>query len=58
MIEPPGAGIPQRLSDIPIPSQRMEAEMANPVVHWEMWFEDPDGRVIGLLKQLASGAGE
>ena len=32
--------------------------MANPVVHWEMWSEDLDGRVIGLRKQLVSGPGE
>ena len=36
----------------------MEGIVANPVVHWELWSDDPDGRVIGLWKQLTSQAEE
>ena len=25
--------------------------MGCPVVHWELWSEDPDGRVLGMWKQ-------
>ena len=29
--------------------------MGCPVVHWELWSEDPDGRVLGMWKQEKSG---
>jgi hypothetical protein len=29
--------------------------MGCPVVHWELWSEDPDGRVLGMWKQGEKG---
>jgi hypothetical protein len=31
--------------------------MGCPVVHWELWFEDPDGRVLGMWKQNPQKSG-
>jgi hypothetical protein len=29
--------------------------MGCPVVHWELWSEDSDGRVLGMWKQGEKG---
>jgi hypothetical protein len=31
--------------------------MGCPVVNWELWSEDPNGRVLGMWKQNRENAG-
>jgi len=38
-------------SDEDIGFNGRKAPMGRPVVHWEFWSEDPEGRVLGLWKQ-------